>query len=185
MLPPLSPVSMLATPSIVMLFEFDRWPFALRLLTCVGASVFGTTPGTRPARPKKLRPLTAMFWIAADCSVKARSPLRSWMSVDWPVTVTLSLSWPDRQREDAGHQAVVGVDDDAGPLQRLEAREGQLQRVRCRAGRYGNRKAPFSSDVTVCSVPCAWLTSTTETPGSTPPWASLTVPETDALVVCA
>ncbi len=69
MLPPLSPVSMLATPSIVMLFEFDRWPFALRLLTCVGVSVFMTTPGTRAARPKKLRPLTAMFCIATDCRV--------------------------------------------------------------------------------------------------------------------
>jgi hypothetical protein len=79
MLPPLSPVSMLATPSIVMLLELARWPFALKLLTCDGASVpvVGTTPGTSPARPKKLRPLTAMFWIAVDSIVNARSPDRS------------------------------------------------------------------------------------------------------------
>ena len=70
MLPPLSPVSMLATPSIVMLFEFDRWPFTLKLLTFAGVSAFcGRTPGTMTARPKKLRPLTAMFWIVDDCSV--------------------------------------------------------------------------------------------------------------------
>ncbi len=94
MLPPLSPVSMLATPSMVMLFELVRWPFALRLLTCVGVSAVGMTPGTSPASPKKLRPLTAMFWIAEVCSVKARSPLRSWMSVEAPVTVMLSLIWP-------------------------------------------------------------------------------------------
>ena len=33
MLPPLSPVSMFETPSIVMLFEFGRWPFTVNELT--------------------------------------------------------------------------------------------------------------------------------------------------------
>ena len=69
MLAPLSPVSMLATPSMVMLLEFGRCPFAENWLALVGgpaatpppAIAPGTTPGTMPISPKKLRPLTAMF----------------------------------------------------------------------------------------------------------------------------
>jgi hypothetical protein len=40
MLPPLSPVSMFETPSIVMLLEFGRWPLTVKLLT-----------GRAPGRP--------------------------------------------------------------------------------------------------------------------------------------
>jgi len=94
MLPPLSPVSMLLTPSIVRLLALWRWPFERRLLTCVGVSLSATTPGTIIARPKKLRPLTARFCIACDCMVKARSPLRSWISVVAAVTVMVSDMLP-------------------------------------------------------------------------------------------
>src|SRR5688500_10777021 len=44
---------------------------------------------------------------------------------------------------------------------------------------------PSSSDVDVSVLPCVRLVNVTVAPGSIPPWASLTEPDTEALVVCA
>jgi hypothetical protein len=61
--PPLFPVSMSVMPSICTLLLPRRCPLALRVAESpVGVEVVvATTPGARKARPKKLRPLTAMF----------------------------------------------------------------------------------------------------------------------------
>ena len=78
MLPPLSPVSMLATPSIVMLFEFGRWPFTVKPLTEPSSvlPVFcDSAPGTSVAKLKSARPLFAMFFNVSLWSVNERSPL--------------------------------------------------------------------------------------------------------------
>ena len=49
----------------------------------------------------------------------------------------------------------------------------------------GKTKRPSSSEWAESALPCVRLVSVTVAPGSTPPWASLTVPDTEALVVCA
>ena len=66
--PALLPVSTSVTPSICTLLLPRRWPFALSVAEspvgvacCVLAAFVATTPGARKARPKKLRPFTAMF----------------------------------------------------------------------------------------------------------------------------
>ncbi len=46
-------------------------------------------------------------------------------------------------------------------------------------------KRPALSVTAVSTLPCVRLVSVTVTPGRTPPCESWTVPETDALVVCA
>ncbi len=84
MLPPLLPVSMLATPSIVMLLEVGRWPFTERSAICAAAVSlfrFVTTPGTRVAKVKTERPLLAMFLRASLSRVNERSPLVACSSV--------------------------------------------------------------------------------------------------------
>src|SRR5262245_47263048 len=60
MLPPLSPVSRLATPSIVMLFELGRWPLKVKLLTVPASDPpiippVGSAPGTSDAKLKSAR----------------------------------------------------------------------------------------------------------------------------------
>jgi len=60
----------------------------------VGVKVFGTTPGQAGQAVEELRPLTARFCIAVDCSVNARSPLFTWMSEDRRRTVTVSATAP-------------------------------------------------------------------------------------------
>jgi hypothetical protein len=53
MLPPLSPVSMLATPSMVMLFEFGRMPLTVKPLTEPTSwpeVPWGNAPGTSLAK---------------------------------------------------------------------------------------------------------------------------------------
>ena len=97
MLPPLSPVSMLATPSIVMLLEFGLCPFTVKALTCpfsVPAAPFGMAPGTRFAKLKSWRPLFAMFVSAWLSSVNERSPLVVCSSLTRPETLTSSVSAP-------------------------------------------------------------------------------------------
>jgi hypothetical protein len=49
----------------------------------------------------------------------------------------------------------------------------------------GNTKRPSASVVAVIVLPCVRLVMVTVTPGRTPPCESFTVPDTDALVVCA
>jgi hypothetical protein len=66
--PPLLPVSMSVTPSMVTLFVLGRCPFALMTLDCWPVGVdcpFTTTPGARKAKPKKSRPFTATFWTTS------------------------------------------------------------------------------------------------------------------------
>ena len=78
MLPPLLPVSMLATPSIVMLLDSGRWPFTVKPSTdpiSVPAAPPDSTPGTRVAKLNSIRPLLAMFSSAWLSSVNDRSPL--------------------------------------------------------------------------------------------------------------
>jgi hypothetical protein len=97
MLPPLSPVSMLATPSIVMLFEFGRWPFTVNPLTCAISAppaLCDTTPGTSVAKLNIARPLLAMFVSASFSSVNERSPLVVCSSLMRAVTLMLSCSEP-------------------------------------------------------------------------------------------
>ncbi len=98
MLPPLSPVSMFATPSIVMLFEFGRWPLTVKLLTCpssvVAAAFCDSAPGTSVAKLKSIRPLFAMFFSASFSSVNDRSPLADCTSVTRLDTVTSSVIAP-------------------------------------------------------------------------------------------
>ena len=47
------------------------------------------------------------------------------------------------------------------------------------------RFADDPSVVVVAVLPCVRLVRVTATPGNAPPWASCTMPETEALVVCA
>ena len=96
MLPPLSPVSMLATPSMVMLFEFGRWPFTVKPLTCeisVLPLFWDRAPGTSVAKLKSNRPLFAMFVNVSFDSVNARSPLTDCSGVGLE-TITCSVSPP-------------------------------------------------------------------------------------------
>jgi hypothetical protein len=98
MLPPLLPVSMLVTPSIVMLLEFGRWPFTVKPAASVAEppwrvpplSAWGSTPGTRPVKPKSERPSFAMFLIVSLSSAKERSPLVDCSSVTRARTLTSS-----------------------------------------------------------------------------------------------
>ena len=73
MLPPLSPVSMLVTPSIVMLFEFGRWPFTVKELTeALSLPAFASSesaPGTSSAKLNIMRPLAAMFYAVKVADV--------------------------------------------------------------------------------------------------------------------
>jgi hypothetical protein len=97
MLPPLSPVSMLATPSIDIVFEFGRWPLTVKPLTepiSPPAAPFGTAPGTRMAKLNMARPLLAMFCSAEFSSVKERSPLVVCSSLTRVETVTSSVIAP-------------------------------------------------------------------------------------------
>ena len=101
MLPPLSPVSMLATPSMVMLFEFGRWPLTVNELTCAfstPAMLLLSTPGTRLAKLNRARPLLAMFFRASFSSVNERSPLSTCSSLTRAETLTFS-SMPPTSRE--------------------------------------------------------------------------------------
>src|SRR5512135_2132844 len=98
---PLSPVSRFVMPSNVTLFAFGRCPFAVSPLAAVAGGLVrnrppasGRTPGARTARPKKLRPLTAMFSIAGPSRVYERSPLFACSSVTRAWTVTLSFTLP-------------------------------------------------------------------------------------------
>ena len=102
MLPPLSPVSMLATPSIVMLLEFGRCPFAVNPLTWAGGplervpslSAWGRTPGTSVVKPNSERPLFAMLVRAWVSSANDRSPLWVCSSLTRDETMTDSLIEP-------------------------------------------------------------------------------------------
>jgi len=97
MLPPLSPVSMFATPSIVMLFEFGRWPLTVNELTASFATplvFWDSTPGTSVAKLNIERPLAAMFLIASLSRVYERSPLVACSSLTRLLTLTSSDIWP-------------------------------------------------------------------------------------------
>ena len=98
MLPPLLPVSMLATPSIVMLFEFGRWPLTVKPLDLARLRAGGcsarATPGTSSAKLNSVRPLLAMFLSASLSSVNERSPLSVCSSLTRPLTLTLSSMPP-------------------------------------------------------------------------------------------
>jgi hypothetical protein len=96
------PLSRLVTPSIVMLLEFGLCPFTVKpdsdsggpLIRVPPLLAWGTTPGTRVAKPNKARPLLAMFVMASFSSVYARSPLLACSSLTRPVTVTCSVTEP-------------------------------------------------------------------------------------------
>ncbi len=98
MLPPLSPVSMLATPSIVMLLEFGRWPFTVKPLTepsSVPAPAFcESAPGTSVAKLNIMRPLFAMLVSVEFSIVNERSPLFDCSSMERAETWMLSVRAP-------------------------------------------------------------------------------------------
>ena len=97
MLPPLLPVSMLATPSIVMLLEFGRWPFTVKPSTAPTRRPprrCRSAPGTSVAKLKSIRPLLAMFLRASLSSVNERSPLVVCSSLTRLETLTSSVIWP-------------------------------------------------------------------------------------------
>ena len=97
MLPPLSPVSMLATPSMVMLFEFGRCPLTVKPLTepiSWPPVPWGTAPGTSTGEVEELRPLLAMLVSAAFSSANERSPLVVCSSLTRLETVTSSVIAP-------------------------------------------------------------------------------------------
>ena len=102
MKPPLFPVSRLPTPSIVMLLEFGRCPLAVKPLASSGGPLirlpplpgWGTTPGTRVTKPKRERPLLAMFSMVLFSSAYERSPLAACSSLTRPVTLTCSATTP-------------------------------------------------------------------------------------------
>ena len=88
---------MLETPSIVMLFEFGRWPLTVKPLTepISEPPVFWeSTPGASVARPKSMRPLFPMFLSASLSRVNARSPLADCTSVTRLDTLTSSVKLP-------------------------------------------------------------------------------------------
>ena len=132
MLPPLSPVSMLATPSIVMLLEFGRWPLTVKPLTdpiSLPPVFCDSAPGTSVAKLKSMRPLLAMFFSASLSSVNERSPLVDLQLGDAARDADFLRHRADFQRERAGRELVVRVHDDVGPLERLEALQRDLERV--------------------------------------------------------
>jgi len=97
MLPPLLPVSMLATPSIVTLLELGRWPFTVNPSAAPISPppvLCDNAPGTSVAKLKSARPLLAMFFSASASSANDRSPLVDCSSVTRPVTLTSSLMAP-------------------------------------------------------------------------------------------
>ncbi len=55
---------------------------------------WGTTPGTRVAKPNMARPLLAMSLMASPSSVYERSPLCACSSLTRPVTLTSSATTP-------------------------------------------------------------------------------------------
>jgi len=85
---------------MVTLFEFGRCPVRGEPAGRRRGGLVPSRPalagrrGARTARPKKLRPLTAMFSIAGPSSVYERSPLLACNAVTRPRTVTLSLTSP-------------------------------------------------------------------------------------------
>ena len=92
-----------------------------------------------------------MFLSASLSSVNERSPLVDCSSLTRLVTVTSSVICADLERQRAGREPVVRVDDDVGPLERLEALQGDLQRVGVGADD-GKTKRPSSSVVAVSDV---------------------------------
>ena len=84
-----------------MLLEFGRCPLTVKPLASragrsSGRPVLdrGTTPGTRVAKPKRARPLLAMFSMVSLSSVYERSPLAACSSLTRPVTLTCSVTTP-------------------------------------------------------------------------------------------
>ena len=107
MLPPLSPVSMLATPSIVMLLEFGRWPLTVKPLTGPSSlpPVFcDSAPGTSVAKLKSMRPLLAMFFSASLSSV---NDARRWWT---------ALPYACRDADLFGHRADFHLQEPADSL---------------------------------------------------------------------
>ena len=132
MLPPLSPVSMLATPSIVMLLEFGRAPFTVKPLTdpiSLPAAPFGIAPGTSVAKLKSARPLLAMFVRASLSRVNERSPVVDCSSVTRLVTLTSSVIWPTSSVSVPVANPVIRTDHNVRALERLEPLQRDLQRV--------------------------------------------------------
>ena len=123
MLWPLSPVSMLETPSIVMLFELGRWPFTVKSLiwsSSVLPRVCDSVPGTNVAKLKSARPLIAMPFSVSLSSVNPRSPLVVCSEVTRLVTRISSVS-PPSSSANAPVESLSLAFTDVRPLQRLEA----------------------------------------------------------------
>ena len=122
---------MLATPSIVMLLEFGRWPFTVK----------------RRRRRRFPPGLSREHAGHASREVEQHPPVvgdvgeRLVLERERPLAAgRLQLAdaardrhflghRPDVERQGAGRQAIVGVDDEVGPLQRLEALEGGLEGI--------------------------------------------------------
>ena len=132
MLPPLLPVSMLATPSIVMLLEFGRWPLTVKPFTdpiSVPPVSCDSAPGTSVAKLKSMRPLLAMFFerLALERE-RALAAVRLQLG-DAARDADFLGHAADFQREHSRRELVVGVHDHVRPLECLEALQRDLERV--------------------------------------------------------
>jgi hypothetical protein len=188
MLPPLSPVSMLATPSIVMLFAFGRWPLTVNELTCPisrpAPSPCIATPGTRVAKLNSMRPLFAMLVSACVSSANDRSPLVVCSSLTREVTLTLSVRAPTSSTSVPADSLSFALTTRLVCSRVLNPSSVAFSTYE--SGRtIAKTKRPSASVTTVATSPCDLLVSVTVTPGITPCDESTTVPVTDALVVWA
>ena len=120
MLPPLSPVSMLATPSIVMLFEFGRWPLTVNPLTwpisLPGVGVLRERAGHEQREVEQHAPVVGDVLQRLVLERERALAARRLQLADAAETVTSSVMAPTSSASMPAEKLVVRVDDDVGPL---------------------------------------------------------------------
>ena len=89
---PLFPVSIVDTPSIMMLFCPP--PPSRKTPPAMAVPVWAMAPGTSVANPAKLRLAIGRFSTDSVVTVKARSPLAAWIIGASALTFTVSPSPP-------------------------------------------------------------------------------------------
>ena len=133
MLPPLLPVSMLATPSIVMLLEFGRWPFTVKPLTepiSVFAGVLRQRAGHQRREVEEHPPVVGdVLQRLALERERAFAAHRLQLRSRGLVTVTSSLSAPTSSVSDPVDSLSFAFTTTFVRSERLEALQRGLERI--------------------------------------------------------
>ena len=135
----LLPVSITETPSIMMLVSPPP-PVRTALATVP------LTPGASRASAMKLRLAVGRFSTASVEIVNERSPLVAWMMGVSPLTSIDFGRAADLDRQGAEARAVARTHRESRPLQRLECRHRDFNRVHVRGDVHEQEVADFVGD---------------------------------------